>query len=141
LALVTVAVDPPLSQHDLELIKELHRYTSNVYVLLTKIDSINDRQRAEIESYVRVQLLNSFGSHVPLLRYSTHRWIRALISFLLPMPLIAPALEKHFSPQNFRPCVQKSLTACISMGRHCQRNAREHGKGGLTPFGQFHSNH
>jgi len=38
LALVAVGVDPPLSQHDIELIRNLSRYTPNISLLLTKVD-------------------------------------------------------------------------------------------------------
>src|ERR1022692_2201754 len=39
LALVAVGVDPPLSHHDIELIRNLSRFTPNISVLLTKVDT------------------------------------------------------------------------------------------------------
>ena len=47
LALVAVGVDPPLSQHDIELIRNLSRYTPNISLLLTKVDVLDE---AESES-------------------------------------------------------------------------------------------
>lgn len=48
LALVAVSVDPPLTQHDVELIAELEKYTPRIALLLTKIDIFDAEGRAQM---------------------------------------------------------------------------------------------
>ncbi|SPE29569.1 putative Dynamin family protein [Candidatus Sulfopaludibacter sp. SbA3] len=71
LALVAVGVDPPLSRHDMELIRTLSRYTPNISVLLTKIDLLEDADRLEVREFVRTQLARFTGVPLPLFCYST----------------------------------------------------------------------
>ena len=52
LALVAVGVDPPLSRHDIELIRHLSRYTPNISLLLTKVDVLDEGERAEVHDFV-----------------------------------------------------------------------------------------
>jgi GTP-binding protein EngB required for normal cell division len=70
LALVAVGVDPPLSAHDIELIRNLSRFTSNISVLLTKIDTLAEDQRSEVEGFVRAQLGRYWNGSVPVFPYS-----------------------------------------------------------------------
>src|SRR6266571_237532 len=48
LALVAVGVDPPLTQQDVELIERLLRFTPNVSVLLTKMDTLSPGAQDEV---------------------------------------------------------------------------------------------
>jgi GTP-binding protein EngB required for normal cell division len=70
LALVAVGVDPPLSQHDIELIQGLNRYTPEIAVLLTKVDTLNELERCEVQEFVQKQLIRYWGRPVPLFPYS-----------------------------------------------------------------------
>jgi GTP-binding protein EngB required for normal cell division len=70
LAFVAVSVDPPLSQQDLELLKNLYRYTPNVSILLTKVDLLGPNERAEVLEFVRTQLAKNFGNSPEILLYS-----------------------------------------------------------------------
>jgi GTPase Era involved in 16S rRNA processing len=70
LALVAVSVDPPLSQQDIELLKNLYRYTPNVSILLTKVDLLGVEERSEVLDFVRSQLAKSFGRSPEILPYS-----------------------------------------------------------------------
>ena len=70
LALVAVGVDPPLSQHDIELIRNLSRYTPNVAVLLTKVDVLNELERSQVQDFVEEQLARYWDRPVPLFPYS-----------------------------------------------------------------------
>lgn len=70
LALVAIAVDPPLSQKDLELIRDLYRYTPNVSILLTKVDTLDEHQRNEVYQYIRSQLDRYLDEPIPILPYS-----------------------------------------------------------------------
>ena len=70
LALVAVSVDPPLTQHDVALVERLQRFTPNVCVLLTKMDTIDAAGQAEVLAYVESQLRARFADGVPVLPYS-----------------------------------------------------------------------
>jgi GTP-binding protein EngB required for normal cell division len=73
LALVAVSVDPPLSQQDIELMKNLYRYTPNVSVLLTKVDLLGAEERSEVLDFIRTRLTKSFGRSPEILPYSVLR--------------------------------------------------------------------
>jgi GTP-binding protein EngB required for normal cell division len=70
LALVAVSVDPPLSQQDIELLKNLYRYTPNVSILLTKVDLLGPEERLEVLDFIRTRLTKSFGHSTDILPYS-----------------------------------------------------------------------
>jgi GTP-binding protein EngB required for normal cell division len=71
LAIVAVGVDPPLSRHDVELIRRLARYTPNISLLLTKVDLLAENERPQVEAFVRAQLADHTESPIPLFPYST----------------------------------------------------------------------
>ncbi len=56
LALVAVGVDPPLSQHDIELIRNISRYTPNISLLLTKVDVLDQSEQVQVKDFVQRQL-------------------------------------------------------------------------------------
>jgi len=70
LALVAVGVDPPLSAHDVELIRNLSRFTPNISVLLTKVDTLTADERGEVERFVHEQLGRYWNGSVPVFSYS-----------------------------------------------------------------------
>lgn len=70
LALVAVGVDPPLSRHDVELIRSLSRYTPNISVLLTKVDVLDDGERLQVQDFVQQQLARYWNGSVPIFPYS-----------------------------------------------------------------------
>jgi len=70
LALVAVGVDPPLSRHDVELIRDLNRYTPNISLLLTKVDVLNEGERAQVREFVQKQLARYWRDAVPVFPYS-----------------------------------------------------------------------
>ena len=70
LALVAVGVDPPLSQNDIELIRKLSRYTPNISLLLTKVDSLDPSEREEVQQFVQHQLSKYWNDAVPVFPYS-----------------------------------------------------------------------
>jgi GTP-binding protein EngB required for normal cell division len=74
LALVAIGVDPPLSEHDLELLKTLARHTPRIAVLLTKADLVSAAELAEIIGFVRTQLRQRLGAKAPeVFPYSTRK--------------------------------------------------------------------
>jgi GTP-binding protein EngB required for normal cell division len=70
LALVAVGVDPPLSRHDIELIRNLSRYTPNISLLLTKVDVLDEGERAQVLDFVQKQLARYWNDAVPVYPYS-----------------------------------------------------------------------
>ena len=70
LALVAVGVDPPLSAHDVELIRNLSRFTPNISVLLTKVDTLAADERGQVERFVHEQLARYWNGSVPVFSYS-----------------------------------------------------------------------
>ena len=70
LALVAVGVDPPLSQHDIELIGSLSRYTPDISLLLTKVDVLDENERLQVREFVQKQLARHWNDSVPVFPYS-----------------------------------------------------------------------
>jgi GTP-binding protein EngB required for normal cell division len=70
LALVAMSVDPPLSEHDINLIETLYDYTPNVSLLVTKADILTEQERAEVLDFVRTQLTRRIGKPLDILPYS-----------------------------------------------------------------------
>jgi GTP-binding protein EngB required for normal cell division len=56
MALVAVGVAPPLTEHDIELIARLRRYTLDIRLLLTKVDLLEAPERMQVMEYVQSQL-------------------------------------------------------------------------------------
>lgn len=77
LALVAVSVDPPLTQHDIELIAELERYTPRIVLLLTKIDILDSDGRAQVEHFVQRQLAARREGGLPVYPYSAKKGFEA----------------------------------------------------------------
>jgi hypothetical protein len=68
--LVAVGVDPPLSQHDIELIRNLSRYTPNISLLLTKVDVLDEKERVQVREFVQKQLARYWNDAIPVFPYS-----------------------------------------------------------------------
>jgi len=60
LALVAVAVDPPLTQQDVALVEGLRRFTPNVAILLTKVDTLDASSQREVLTFIENQLKSKF---------------------------------------------------------------------------------
>jgi hypothetical protein len=70
LALVAVAVDPPLTQQDVALIERLQRFTPNVSILLTKMDTLDATGQQEVLSFVENQLKSKFPRGLTVFPFS-----------------------------------------------------------------------
>jgi len=69
-ALVAISVDPPLTEHELELIRELHRFTPKIVILLTKADLLNPEELEEVAAFVRSKIQERLGLELPVLPFS-----------------------------------------------------------------------
>jgi len=98
LALVAVGVDPPLSRHDIELIRNLSRYTPNISLLLTKVDVLDEGERVQVREFVQKQLARYWNDAVPVFPYSVkpgfERLREALDASLLSQTLAGNG-ERH----------------------------------------------
>jgi GTP-binding protein EngB required for normal cell division len=71
IALVAIAVDPPLSQQDLALIRKLLDYTPRVAILLTKFDLLSQPEQNQVLEFVKTQLARNIGEAIEVYPYST----------------------------------------------------------------------
>jgi len=78
LAVVAVGADAPLTQQDRELIGRLARFTPNLCVLLTKVDTLDADGQREVLEYVEGRLRAEFAEAVPVLAYSIRPGYEAL---------------------------------------------------------------
>lgn len=95
LAVVTIAVDPPLTQQDLTLIERLHQYTPNVTILLTKVDLLSPSERDEVEQFVRTQLEAKFHAVIPLFPYSIKSGYELLRTRFEEQQILRPLSSAH----------------------------------------------
>lgn len=70
-ALLAVSSDRPLSEHDLELIRELTRHTPNIILLLTKADLLSAEQQQEVTEFFKQTLQRELNRDLPVYLYST----------------------------------------------------------------------
>jgi GTP-binding protein EngB required for normal cell division len=70
LALIAVGVDPPLSRHDIELIRNLSRYTPNISLLLTKVDLLDEGERVQVREFIAKELARYWNGAVLVYPYS-----------------------------------------------------------------------
>jgi GTP-binding protein EngB required for normal cell division len=78
LAIVAVGADLPLSQRDIELIRQLGRHTPNISLLLTKVDLLERHEQRQVEDFVRTQLGRHGYEAVPVYPYSIKPGYEAL---------------------------------------------------------------
>ncbi|MEN6620342.1 MAG: dynamin family protein, partial [Smithella sp.] len=70
-ALLAVSSDRPLSQHDLDLIRELTSHTPNIILLLTKADLLSMEQQQEVIAFFSQTLQRELHRTLPVYLYST----------------------------------------------------------------------
>lgn len=70
-ALLAISSDRPLSANDLQLIRDLRRYTPRVAILLTKTDLLSPEQQEEVFRFFRTSLYKELHEELPIFPYST----------------------------------------------------------------------
>ena len=70
-AIVALTLDPPLSEDDLTLIRDLTRFTPEIIILLTKVDLATPEQVERVKSFVRDELKKRLHIEPPIYPYST----------------------------------------------------------------------
>ena len=82
LALVAIGADVPLSQHDVQFIRTLTRYTPNISILLTKVDILDEPQQTQVRLFIEQQIERQIGRSLPIFPYSIRPGFEALRSEL-----------------------------------------------------------
>lgn len=70
-AIVAISADRPLSENDLELIRDLREHTPRVVLLLTKVDLLNDEQQKEIIQFFQDTLRRELDIELEIFPFST----------------------------------------------------------------------
>ncbi len=70
-AIVTISSDRPLSENDLDLIRELMDYTPRVVLLLSKADLLSEEQQHQVVSFFKATLKKELNKDFQTLTYST----------------------------------------------------------------------
>ncbi len=70
-ALLAVSADRPLSENDLQLIRELMQHTPKIVLLLTKVDLLSQEQQAEVIRFFEDTLKREMNREFPIFLYST----------------------------------------------------------------------
>jgi GTP-binding protein EngB required for normal cell division len=85
-AMVAISSDRPLSENDLNLIRELMEFTPKVFLLLTKVDLLSEEQQKEVVKFFKDSLKREFNRDFQILPYSTlkktdlyKRWLDQLL--------------------------------------------------------------
>jgi GTP-binding protein EngB required for normal cell division len=70
-AVLAVSADRPLSDNDLQLIRELTQYTPRIILLLTKADLLSPSQQDEVVKFCEDTLKRELNREFPIFLYST----------------------------------------------------------------------
>jgi GTP-binding protein EngB required for normal cell division len=95
LAIVAVAVDPPLTQQDVNLIEQLHQYTPNIAILLTKADILSLSELEQVEGFVHAKLHDKFGTSISVFPYSIKPGYETLRSRFETERIVQPLASAH----------------------------------------------
>jgi GTP-binding protein EngB required for normal cell division len=85
-AILAVSADRPLSDNDLDLLRQLARYTPKILLLLTKVDLLSHDQQKEVIRFFRHTLQREIKQDLPVYPYSTRvrtEMLRSRIGSLL----------------------------------------------------------
>lgn len=77
-ALLAVSIDHPLSQYDIDLLKDLDRHTPEVSILLTKADLVSPRDVAEVTRFIQEQIGKVTGKPVRIFPFSIRPGFEAM---------------------------------------------------------------
>jgi GTP-binding protein EngB required for normal cell division len=95
LALLAVGADVPLSQHDIEFIRSLSRYTPNISILLTKVDILDSVQLRQVVEFIEKQIQRQLNQPVTIFPYSIRPGFETLRSKLEEALLSRLQQEAH----------------------------------------------
>ena len=70
-AILAVSSDRPLSDNDVQLIRELIQHTPNIVILLTKADLLSSEQQGEVIEFFERTIQRELNRRLPIYAYST----------------------------------------------------------------------
>jgi GTP-binding protein EngB required for normal cell division len=70
-AIVAISSDRPLSESDLNLLRELMEYTPEIIILLTKVDLLAPEQQNEVVTFLKNTIKRELNREFPVFLYST----------------------------------------------------------------------
>ena len=90
-AIVAISSDRPLSENDLNLLRDLARYTPKIVLLLTKADLLSKEQQEEVVRFFQNTLKREINRELPVYPYSirsdTDFWKGQIEEFLLGLSI------------------------------------------------------
>ncbi len=114
-AIVAVSSDRPLSENDLDLIRELARHTPNVILLLTKVDLLLPDQRTEVVQFLEKTLERELGRKLPIYRFSTRTDTESFTCRIEMEILLRLSLNRDLEFRNIlRHKVRSVASVCIN---------------------------
>ncbi len=110
-ALLAVSSDRPLSENDLQLIRELMKHTPKIVLLLTKTDLLSPEQQAEVVRFFEETLKRELNREFPIYLYSTHTGTESFRARLEAGLLFKLSLNRDFE---FRKILQYKMQSLIN---------------------------
>lgn len=68
--LFVISAEKPVSENELDLLKEIYSYSTEIIVILTKTDLFSKEQIEEVEAFIVQVLSEAFPESFPVIRYS-----------------------------------------------------------------------
>lgn len=109
-ALLAVSSDRPLSENDLQLIRELIQHTPKIVLLLTKADLLTPEQQAEVVRFFEETLKRELNREFPIYLYSTRNGTDQFRDRLEAGLLFKLSLNRDFE---FRKILQYKMQSLI----------------------------
>lgn len=69
-AFLAISVDRPLSEEDISLLKELGNHTSEIIILLTKVDLVSQKETGEVIDFIHRQVKEQLNKKLPVFPFS-----------------------------------------------------------------------
>lgn len=113
-ALLAVSSDRPLSENDLQLIRDLMKHTPKIVLLLTKVDLLSPEQQAEVVRFFEETLRRELNRDVPIYLYSTRMGTESFRDRLEAGLLFKLSLNRDFESRKILQYKMQSLiTGCL----------------------------
>ena len=139
MGIISVSAERPLSEEDLNLIKETSRYCPNLAIVITKADLVNEKALPELSTFIQGAVDVAIGENIPVFTYSIIKDQEGCRSNILNNLLIPLNLN---SDQHLHRILQHKLQSIIKQSRSwvelALRSAmeREAGKDSVTQLVQ-----
>jgi len=69
IAIIAISIDSPLSDRDIALIEEIQGHTPSIFILLTKIDRLTNREVEQVVNYIKNKIEDKFKP-IPVFTFS-----------------------------------------------------------------------